>query len=86
MPVTTPTATGTPSTATPTSTGTPATATPTPRPRPEPKPKEAAAKPAKVQPVILNKDEFLGDPLIKEALEVFRAQLIEVRAPSDGAA
>ncbi|MFO1459374.1 MAG: DNA polymerase III subunit gamma/tau [Verrucomicrobiota bacterium] len=64
----------------------PATATPTPRPRPEPKPKEAAAKPAKVQPVILNKDEFLGDPLIKEALEVFRAQLIEVRAPSDGAA
>lgn len=67
---------------------TPAAATPTPapRPRPEPKPKEAAAKPAKVQPVILNKDEFLGDPLIKEALEVFRAQLIEVRAPSDGAA
>jgi DNA polymerase-3 subunit gamma/tau len=53
-----------------------AAAKPTPAPRPmEAKP---AAKP---QPVRLNKDEFLNDPLIKAALEVFRATLIEVRAP-----
>jgi hypothetical protein len=53
-----------------------AAAKPTPAPRP------TEAKPAaKPQPVRLNKDEFLNDPLIKAALEVFRATLIEVRAP-----
>ena len=57
--------------------------TPASRPRPEPKPREPATKAAKPQPVQLNKDEFLKDPLIREAIDVFRAQLIEVRAPSD---
>ncbi|MBN8246782.1 MAG: hypothetical protein J0L84_04985, partial [Verrucomicrobia bacterium] len=60
--------------------------TPPLRARTEARPKEPAAKPAKVQPVILNKDEFLKDPAIREAMEVFRAQLIEVRAPADGTA
>ncbi|MEN9678226.1 MAG: hypothetical protein RIS76_4122, partial [Verrucomicrobiota bacterium] len=62
------------------------TPTPAPRVRAEPKVKEPTTKPVKVQPVQLNKDEFLADPLIKEAIEIFKAQLIEVRAPSDGAA
>ena len=62
------------------------TPTPAPRVRAEPKAKEPATKPVKVQPVQLNKDEFLADPLIKEAIEIFKAQLIEVRAPSDSAA
>lgn len=60
--------------------------TPSPRQRPEPMAKDPAAKPLKVQPIQLNKDEFLADPLIKDAIEVFKAQLIEVRAPADGAA
>jgi hypothetical protein len=38
------------------------------------------AKPAKVEPQKLNKDEFLADPLIQEAMAVFRAQLVDVRA------
>ncbi|MCW5559077.1 MAG: DNA polymerase III subunit gamma/tau [Verrucomicrobiae bacterium] len=64
-------------------------AEPLPRPRTEPRPKESSAKSAnaaKVQPVVLNKEEFLNDPAIREAMDVFRAQLLEVRAPADGAA
>ena len=49
--------------------------------------KPPESKPAKVQPVLLNKEEFANDPAIKAALEVFKATLIEVRAPaSEGAA
>jgi len=63
---------------------------PAARPRADARPKESSAakpeKPAKVQPVVLNKEEFLSDPAIREAMDVFRAQLIEVRAPADGAA
>ena len=40
-------------------------------------------KPAKVEPIKLNKDEYLADPLIQEAMSVFRAQLIEVRASAE---
>lgn len=59
--------------------------TPPPKPIAETKPRETAVKPVKAQPMLLNKEEFLNDPLIKEAVEVFKAQLIEVRAPSEGA-
>lgn len=44
----------------------------------EPRPAEAKSKPA--TPVQLNKDEFLNDPLIKEALEIFKGRILEVRA------
>ena len=59
---------------------------------PEPSPaKPVASAPAspaaavepkkeKVVPVILNKDDFKNDPLIKKALEVFKGEIIEVRA------
>ncbi len=45
-----------------------------PTPTPTAKPKPAA-------PMQLNKEDFLGDPLIKEALEIFKGTLLEVRAP-----
>ena len=44
---------------------------------------EAPAKAARAQPQVLNREDFLNDPLIREAMEVFRAQLVEVRAPSE---
>ncbi len=53
--------------------------------RPKPSaPRRAEAKPDKPQPLKLNKEEFLADPLIQEAMALFRAQLVEVRAPSEG--
>lgn len=48
-------------------------------------PKPSEAKPAKVQPIRLNKEEFLNDPAIRAAIDVFRAQLIEVRGPGEAA-
>lgn len=38
-------------------------------------------KPKPTVPTQLNKDDFLGDPLIKQALEVFKGTLLEVRGP-----
>ena len=61
-----------------------ASATPTtaPSPRPTaPPPKPIEAKPVKVAPVQLNREEFLKDPLIQQALDVFKGQLVDVRAP-----
>ena len=58
---------------------TPATA-PSPRPT-TPPPKPVEAKPVKVAPVQLNREEFLKDPLIQQALDVFKGQLVDVRAP-----
>ncbi len=55
-------------------------ATPPPRPTPTAKPPET--KPVKPAPMQLNKEEFANDPAIKAALEVFKATLIEVRAPA----
>jgi DNA polymerase-3 subunit gamma/tau len=40
---------------------------------------EPGAKP-KLQPVPFNKDDFKNDPLIQKALEIFKGQIIEVRA------
>lgn len=49
----------------------------------ESKSPEAKAKPA--APILLNKDEFLDDPLIRQALEVFKGRILEVRGSSEGA-
>lgn len=48
-------------------------------------PKEARVvasevKKEKVIPVLLNKEDFKNDPLIKKALEIFKGQIVEVRA------
>jgi len=48
---------------------------------PEVKPTEA--KPKAVAPTLLNKDEFLNDPLIRQALEVFKGRIMEVRGPAE---
>jgi DNA polymerase-3 subunit gamma/tau len=40
----------------------------------------AATEPSKPAPVQLNKDDFKNDPLIKRALEIFKGQIVEVRA------
>ncbi len=50
-------------------------------PRPAPTAKPPEPRPAKPAPVQLDKDAFRDDPLIKQAVEVFKAQLIAVRAP-----
>lgn len=41
--------------------------------------KAPEGKPQRVEPVKLNREEFLSDPLIQDAMRIFRAQLIEVR-------
>ena len=47
-----------------------------------PKPPSATTPPAKGKPVpvAFNKDDFKNDPLIQKALEMFRGQIVEVRA------
>jgi len=53
-----------------------------PRPQattaPQPQPSEKAKE--KTAPVPFNKDDFKNDPLIQKALEIFKAQIVEVRA------
>jgi DNA polymerase-3 subunit gamma/tau len=46
--------------------------------KPEAPPAEADA--AKKKTVVLSKDDFKNDPLIKKALEMFRGEIVEVRA------
>jgi len=63
---------------------------PPPAPAPEtrvaapplPKPLPVSAQPAKEKPasVPFNKDDFKNDPLIQKALEIFKGQIVEVRA------
>ncbi len=50
---------------------------------PSPESKAPESKPRPAQPVLLNKEEFLNDPLVRQALEVFKGRIIEVRAASD---
>jgi len=69
------TAPGTAPTAVSTSSTKPAAAKPIATPPP------AAVKPKPAAPIQLNKEDFLNDPLIKEALEIFKGTLLEVRAP-----
>ena len=67
--------------ATPAAPPAPAPNTP-PKPSATPKPVAAASAPAKekVAPVPFNKDDFKNDPLIQKALEIFKGQIVEVRA------
>ena len=58
-----------------------ATAATSAAPRPVLSPKAAEPKPAKAAPVQLDKEAFKNDPLIQQAVEIFKAQLIAVRAP-----
>jgi DNA polymerase-3 subunit gamma/tau len=44
------------------------------------KPAPAAAKEKAPAPMAFNKDDFKNDPLIQKALEVFKGQIVEVRA------
>jgi DNA polymerase III subunit gamma/tau len=46
----------------------------------KPTPAPAAAAKEKSAPVPFNKDDFKNDPLIQKALEVFKGQIVEVRA------
>jgi len=61
-------------------------ATPTPPPAPKPAPTVATARSAppatreKSVPVPFSKDDFKNDPLIQKALEIFKGQIVEVRA------
>jgi DNA polymerase III subunit gamma/tau len=50
-----------------------------PEGKPEAKPEPEAPKPTTV---LLDKDEFKNDPLIKQALEIFKGQILEVRGTS----
>ena len=49
----------------------------------ETKPVDARPKPA--APIVLDKEEFLNDPLIRQALDVFKGRILEVRGPAEGA-
>jgi hypothetical protein len=42
--------------------------------------RSAAPAAEKKAPVPFNKDDFKNDPLIQKALEVFKGQIVEVRA------
>jgi DNA polymerase III subunit gamma/tau len=56
---------------------------PPPPSAPVPAPKPAAAAPslkAQAAPAPFNKEEFKNDPLIQKALEIFKGQIVEVRA------
>lgn len=45
------------------------------------KKQEAPKAEAPPQPQSFNKDDFLNDPLIKKALEVFKGQIVDIRQP-----
>lgn len=71
----------------PTPAAPPVVAAPTPSPAaPKSAPAPSAAKPAPAAkekapaPMAFNKDDFKNDPLIQKALEVFKGQIVEVRA------
>jgi DNA polymerase-3 subunit gamma/tau len=61
---------------------TPPAANATPKPAAAAKPTAPAAPPAKEKlvPVPFSKDDFKNDPLIQKALEIFKGQIVEVRA------
>jgi len=60
----------------------PPAATPARNPGPNPAPAATQAAPAREKPVSVpfNKDDFKNDPLIQKALEIFKGQIVEVRA------
>jgi hypothetical protein len=42
------------------------------------------ARPKPAAPIVLDKEEFLNDPLIRQALDVFKGRILEVRGPAEG--
>ena len=69
-------------------TATPAVSSPVPRPAtplPASAPEAPTRPPEKVKPIKTDLAEFKNDPLIREALELFKGQLTEV-APNDSQA
>jgi DNA polymerase-3 subunit gamma/tau len=60
----------------------PAPSTPPAAAKPNPRPVTSAAPPAKEKTasVPFNKDDFKNDPLIQKALEIFKGQIVDVRA------
>ncbi|HVM48637.1 MAG TPA: DNA polymerase III subunit gamma/tau [Candidatus Acidoferrum sp.] len=59
----------------------PVPARPTPQaPAPKPAATQTSAPKEKLAPVPFNKDDFKNDPLIQKALEIFKGQIVEVRA------
>ena len=48
-----------------------------------PEVKSPEARPKAAAPILLNKDDFLNDPLIRQALEVFKGRIMEVRGPAE---
>ena len=48
-----------------------------------PEVKSPEARPKTAAPILLNKDDFLNDPLIRQALEVFKGRIMEVRGPAE---
>jgi DNA polymerase-3 subunit gamma/tau len=55
-------------------------ATPVAAPAPKSGEKSAPAAERKTAPVAFNKNDFKNDPLIQKALEIFKGQIVEVRA------
>jgi hypothetical protein len=57
-------------------------ATPATPAKPNPRPVTSGAPPAKEKTasVPFNKDDFKNDPLIQKALEIFKGQIVDVRA------
>ena len=47
-------------------------------------PKAADARPKPAAPILIDKEAFLNDPQIRQALEVFKGRILEVRAPAEG--
>ncbi len=61
----------------------PAAPAPAPAAKPQPAPARAEPRPAPLPvkaPVSFSKDDFKNDPLIQKALEIFKGQIVEVRA------
>jgi len=57
----------------------PAASAPPAQPATQPAPAAPASK-GRAEPVPFNKDEFKNDPLIRKALEIFKGQIVDVRA------
>ena len=66
--------------AAPTPAQAPASARPTPAPPATLAGTQAPPAKEKLTPVPFNKDDFKNDPLIQKALEIFKGQIVEVRA------
>jgi hypothetical protein len=48
-----------------------------------PEVKSPEGRPKTAAPILLNKDDFLNDPLIRQAVEGFKGRIMEVRGPAE---